>query len=146
MLCKAYAEENGLRYYDFNEKSLYEEVGYEIVNDNREDQHANIWGAEKMTQYLGKVLAEECGISSKKDEQWESTSEYYAAQVKDCELPYVEDIAVYLELLKDERYTIFIAFRDDAAVMLNEQVYKGLRSLGIGTELTERNIPRISEG
>lgn len=136
-VCQEYAAENNISYFDFNEASLYREIGYDIVNDNREDQHANITGATKITGYLGRILATQYKISPKTDEQWENTKEYYNLQVKDCNLPYVEDIYEYMELLKDDRYTVFMAVRDDASGAMNEQLVNCLYTLGLSTNLMD---------
>ncbi len=53
-----YAEENGLRYYNFLERS--EEIGIDMQTDTYDrGMHLNVSGAEKYTAYLGNILQEE---------------------------------------------------------------------------------------
>lgn len=72
-----YADENGLLYIDFNEKTLYEKINYNFSEDNADDGHGNIWGGIKITNYIGEVLKNQFGIEEKTDWQWEETKEYY---------------------------------------------------------------------
>lgn len=44
---------------DFNKASIYEECGYDFSKDNYDDDHANVYGAEKITNYLGQILKDE---------------------------------------------------------------------------------------
>lgn len=52
----AYAKENDVPFYDFNEKGLYEVVGYDFAEDNCEASHVNAKGAAKLTDFIGKLL------------------------------------------------------------------------------------------
>ncbi len=55
---KEYAESYGCEYYDFNYIDLYQEIDYNFATDNADDGHANIYGAEKITRYLGEIISE----------------------------------------------------------------------------------------
>lgn len=50
------AEENGLVFIDFNEKSLMEEIHFDPVNDYLDFSHINFYGAEKISDYLADYL------------------------------------------------------------------------------------------
>lgn len=52
----AYAEENQIVFYDFNEETLYDAVNYNFEEDNCEKSHVNENGASKITSYLGRIL------------------------------------------------------------------------------------------
>lgn len=57
-----YAEENGLTYYNFI--PLVEEMGIDFSTDTYDKGvHLNVYGAEKLTEYFGAVLAEKHGLS-----------------------------------------------------------------------------------
>ena len=53
-----YAAEHKLAFLDFNEKAVYEECNYCFAQDNSDDGHGNLWGAQKVTNYIGKFLIE----------------------------------------------------------------------------------------
>lgn len=73
----AYAEENELLFIDMNEHDIYEEIGFDAPEDLNDPAHCNIWGARKVSDYMGKVLKNIKGIEACQDEQWEDTREYY---------------------------------------------------------------------
>jgi len=57
-----YAQQNGLRYYNFLEAS--EEIGIDMQTDTYDrGMHLNVYGAEKYTDYLGGILQAEFGGS-----------------------------------------------------------------------------------
>ena len=72
-----YAVEHQILFYDFNEGEIYQEIGYQLATDNADGGHGNLWGAQKVTDYLGKILKENCGIEGKIHTDWESSRAYY---------------------------------------------------------------------
>lgn len=63
-----YAEENDLLYINFLE--LIEETGLDFSQDTYDaGLHMNLSGAEKITEYLGKVLKEECNLPDRRGEE-----------------------------------------------------------------------------
>ncbi len=76
-----YAEENGLLYINFLD--LVEETGLDFSTDTYDaGLHLNLSGAEKITRYLGKVLAEETGLPDRRGEEhlseiWEEKIDAY---------------------------------------------------------------------
>lgn len=62
-----YAQEKGLTYYNFI--PLCEDIGIDWSTDTYDSgMHLNIYGAEKLSVYFGKLLGENHGIESRKDE------------------------------------------------------------------------------
>lgn len=108
MQCQAYADEKGLTFISFNEQSVYQQMDYQIAVDNCDDGHPNIWGAVKVTDYMGKVLSEEFGLERKTQSQWEDTREDYAFIMDKCSLDHTGDIDTYLAALNHEQYTVVI--------------------------------------
>lgn len=47
---------NDVDFIDFNTKQVYEECGYDFSKDNNDDDHANKYGARKITEYIAKEL------------------------------------------------------------------------------------------
>ena len=76
-----YAEEHGLRYYNF--LNLIDEVGIDW-NEDTYDQglHLNVYGAEKLSRYFGRILSEEIGLEDHRNdpqiaEKWAKKCETY---------------------------------------------------------------------
>ena len=77
-----YAEEKDLAYYNFI--PLCEEIGIDwSVDTYDEGVHLNVYGAEKMSVYFGRILAEKHGIRDRRsdsdiNDEWnEFLNEYY---------------------------------------------------------------------
>lgn len=76
-----YANEHGLKYYNF--LSNIDEIGLDFSEDTYDGGlHLNLSGAEKMSQYMGKILSEECNIESRRGEEkleeiWKKKIELY---------------------------------------------------------------------
>ncbi|MCD8250002.1 MAG: hypothetical protein LUC60_09175 [Lachnospiraceae bacterium] len=130
-----YADSRDIEYVDYNAQSVYEETGYEFASDNHDGGHLNVWGAKKVTDYIGNVLVEEYGFTAHQDSQWEKSDAYYETVMQDCELTKVTDIYQYLELLDNDRYTIFMAVKDDVSDALDAQLLELMCSLGLSASL-----------
>lgn len=80
----SYAEEHGLAYYNFI--GMDEAIGLDWSTDTYDGGiHLNVYGAEKMSRYFGKLLAEHHGVSDLRgdetlSEAWKTISERYAAE------------------------------------------------------------------
>lgn len=62
-----YASENGLKYYNFLDVSS--EIGIDMRTDTYDmGMHLNVYGAEKYSSYLGRILQEEIGITDRRGE------------------------------------------------------------------------------
>ncbi len=60
-----YAKENGIKYY--NLLDLCGEIGIDWSADTYDmGLHLNVWGAEKLSLYFGRILAEEAGVSDRR--------------------------------------------------------------------------------
>lgn len=58
-----YAENNGLAYYNLIPAA--EEIGLDMTTDTYDaGMHLNVYGAEKTTEYFGRILAERHGLAS----------------------------------------------------------------------------------
>lgn len=78
---RAYADENSLSYYNFI--GLDEEIGLDYSTDTYDGGiHLNVYGAEKMSYYFGRILQEEHGISDLRTDdalsrEWNAIAERY---------------------------------------------------------------------
>ncbi len=81
-----YAEEHGLKYYNFLE--VTDEIGLDFSQDTYDSGlHLNLSGAEKLSKYFGRILAEDCGLKSRRGEdkletEWEEKLKSYNAEIK----------------------------------------------------------------
>jgi len=80
----SYAASNGLRYYNFIDR--IEEIGIDWNTDTYDrGVHLNVYGAEKLTDYFGKILRDEVGLSNRSSdvqlsEAWTEKLEIYYAE------------------------------------------------------------------
>ncbi len=74
-----YAEQKNLSYYNFIE--LEQEIGLDWSTDTYDaGVHLNVYGAEKLTSYFGKLLAEKHGLTDRRGE--EALSERWNEKLK----------------------------------------------------------------
>lgn len=85
----AYAKEHGLLYLNLLKDT--EKVGIDWNVDTYDrGLHLNVYGAEKLSVYFGRILQEQCGLKSRKEEAalaaaWETKCETYHARKKQLE-------------------------------------------------------------
>lgn len=135
----AYAQENDILFLDFNERSLYEALGYNYETDNADYVHGNIDGAIKITNYMGQVLQERYDVGYWEYEQWEETRGWYEDTKKDCALRYITDFGEYLGELGDERYTVFITVKGGVDGNLSDEVMDKINLLGLERDFWENS-------
>ncbi len=81
-----YAKEHELLYINLLEK--VEEIGIDWSQDTYDrGLHLNVYGAEKLSKYFGKILTEQCGVQDRRGEpeiaaQWEIKVEKYYTRKK----------------------------------------------------------------
>ena len=105
-----YAEAHGLEYIDFNEKEIYAKLGLDFATEMADGDHANLWGAMKLSDYIGSYLA---GIypdlaGHTGDADWTDTEEYYQQVVADCELERTVSLVDYINSINQPRYSVLI--------------------------------------
>lgn len=134
----AYAEEHGLAFYDFNEIKMYKFIGFsypEDMNDSstsgNKNAHANPSGAKKMTLFIGQVLSREYGLPAVWDAQYEASRKFNDSIETAFELHNEESLESYLPMLKNPRYTVWIASRGEAFEGLSETQKEALKTLGL---------------
>lgn len=134
---QSYADKNGLILIDFNEFDTYDKSGFMFIEDGNGGSHSNLWGAKKLTNYIGDLLRNEYHISGKRDVQWEETRQAYKDIQEDFALRKTTNIDEYLSLLcaNRNRYDILIAVRDDATRGLKGSTINLLKKLGLNINL-----------
>lgn len=130
-----YAKENSIDYYNMCETNVYNAIGAKLPKENVVE-HENLWGARKMSRYVGKILKETYHVEAVEDEQYETTREFYDHIIKNCELVHIENIEEYLEAIHDSSYTVFLSAYDNTSQALTETAKKRLKDLGLQQDLT----------
>lgn len=128
-----YARAHDLPYYDFNEKKVYEESGYNSVTDGL--NHPNYHGAEKVTRYLGRLLAEKYDVPGRRDDSFDRSRELYQHQIDNITLTRTTDMEEYLKLLKKDDYTLFLFAPRGYGGVVTDETAQELRDLGFTAEL-----------
>ena len=84
-----FAKENGLAYYNF--LTVTEEVGIDWQRDTYDaGLHLNVYGAEKLSHYFGKILSDEHKIPDRRNDKdinklWDDKCETYHTRKKELE-------------------------------------------------------------
>ncbi len=104
-----YAKSRNIDYYDFNESKLYNSLGYDASAHGL--SHANIWGAAKITSYMGQLFVSKYGILPKEDKSFDKSRMIYTNIIKDCELANSYNLYEYLDKLADDRYSLIVVGR-----------------------------------
>lgn len=135
-----YAEEHGINFWDFNEQTVYNACNFVFTEDMSDIAHSNIWGAEKITLFLGEILSDKLGVERGANcKLWDKTSQYYKNILHDCMLPHITDIYEYIDAIKQNRYTILISIYNDASIFLSDELTNKFRELGLAFELEEND-------
>ncbi len=80
-----FAKDHDLKYY--NLLNVTDEMGLDFSQDTYDGGlHLNLSGAEKMAHYFGKILQEDCGVTSRRGEEklekaWEEKIAAYEAEI-----------------------------------------------------------------
>ncbi len=142
------ADAYGLDFIDFNIDPYYSDINFnfsvdEVYPSDITNLHLNYYGAEKLTDYLGKYLIEECGNRDVRggDEKYafmeDELADYNQYVTFRQSLLNATDPCDYIQtVLDDGDYTIFISVKDDAAFSLTEEQRRYFESIGL-TELSE---------
>lgn len=130
---KEYADKNGITFYDFNEERLYNEIEYNVSEDFW--SHPNYKGAEKVSNYLGKELQNTYGIKPRKDDSFDESRKVYEHKIENIKLSQINDINQYLDMINNDKYTVFIWGPISYADCINDEIMKKLYALGFTTDL-----------
>ena len=157
---QAFANEQGVEFFDFNTAEVIEQMQYDFKTDNADEEHSSVWGAQKVTHRLGMYLTDpessagpaasanpadgansEIGASAvlqpHEDPQWENTRNYYEGKMRDAALMHIKDIYAYLPALADDRYSVFLSVRGDASSAADERIAEALQDLGLREDIRD---------
>ena len=108
------AKELGVKYLDFNLKSMRKVVGINFAEDGADNIHMNISGGKKVTSYIGKYLTKNFNLTNYKEKdssvtksfQWEMAT--YKTQMKNAKLLKEMNLNNYLKLINDKDYAFIV--------------------------------------
>ena len=132
----AFAEKHGIAFYNFSEKRLHDAIGAKFPEESIL-RHATPKGAVKISQFMGRLLAQNHGIEGVEDRQWAENLPFYENVLKMHELQFTDDLETYLSLLPEKDCTIFMTVKDDAYTGMPEGIKEELKRLGLYTEWNE---------
>ena len=144
----SYAEENGITYLNYCKAGMYETLHASLPEENV-TAHANVAGAIRFSDEIGRILKETYGIPSVSDEQYEKDMAAYDHVLNNDSLLKTEDFADYLTLLNDESYTVFFSVYEDAGEPMDDRTLDNWKALGLTVDLSgmyERSYTAVLSG
>ena len=132
---KKYSQAHNIRYLNMCEASQWQKINAELPRESA-NYHSNFWGAQKITNYIGTIIADDYKMPAHTDDQYEKTKDTYRHVKSTCELSHFTIPDVYLKVLYDKDFSIFIAASGDATSGLTEATRKGLSQIGLDTDFS----------
>jgi len=142
---QAIADEMGLIYLDYNEETLFDSIGLDLECDFLNANHLNTYGAVKMTQtfamwFLENMTVENpCAKDQKVSELWNAEVTQWERDESMYLLLRCVDFNLYLPLLEDDRYVVFMTTKSFSADALSEEQQQQLKELGCTCSFDEDN-------
>lgn len=141
---KRVADENGITFLDFNLKELSEEINFDYANDCEFLNHTNIFGAEKVSNYLGKYISENYQIEDKREnpeyEYLTKQVEEYSCVVENGKIVDYFDPQQYIEALKSKNLTV--VYVKNCNMNDGSEKFKGLIN-ALGFNMDKVNMPNF---
>jgi len=131
---KEYADTYGIPLYDFNEENLYHAIDYSVERYGY--YHPTYEGAEKISLYLGKVLAEEYHVGAREDASYDKSRANYEHWLKNKDLKSETNAVSYLQRLNDSDYSIFVLGPKNLGQNVDAQFKDNWMALGFETDLS----------
>lgn len=134
---QAFADEYGLEFIDFNYGPYINQLGFNEATDLSDGLHCNYYGAQKLSNWFGQYLTNECGGTDVRGESKYAFMEDELAEYKEnvedlVALTQIEDPAEYLATASENSgYTVFVTVQDDAAMALTDEQRDAFKKLGL---------------
>lgn len=139
---KRIADENDIPYLDFNLKELADEIEFDYANDCEFLNHTNIFGAEKVTNYLGKYLSEHYQFEDKRNnpeyDYLDKQAKEYSYIAENGKLVTYFNPGLYIDALKSENFTV--VYVKNCNLNDGSESYKELIST-LGFNMDKVNMP-----
>lgn len=133
----AYARDMGVDYYNLCSTKYYNEIGA-VLPEESALGHANIWGAIKISRFIGGLLQEKYEVPSVEDAQYEATREYYEKTKSRADLVRIANPSDYLNAVKNSDYAVFMIAHGNIEGALTDEVKNALAQLGLANNFSER--------
>ena len=119
---------------DMNKASLQKEMGVFLPLDQMDDKHANIYGAIKYTDYIGKYLTTHYSCTDVRTvpemQHLKEQSNLYYKMRQDGWLQNIQTLKAYCAVVAKDRYTIFAAANGESSRYLTDNDRQALYNLG----------------
>ncbi len=126
-----YASDKGIDYYNLCKTEYYNRIGAVLPHENI-IIHENVWGAIKLSKFIGDMLLNDYGLEPVMDEQYETTKPNYEHTINNANLVRITDPVEYLQNLKDQNYAVFIvAHGDSSRVLAHAPITNAMIDLGL---------------
>ena len=126
---KELCRKHGVDRVDLNEEIHYRQICKNPTVENVLN-HGNFRGNMKISAFIGKLLHDKYKVKSFKDIQFENTKFALNNIEKNYKVSDTKDIDNYLRLIKDDRYTIIVSAKDDAANNMKNSSKLLLKEIG----------------
>lgn len=130
-----YANEKGIPFYDINVKDVYDQCGFDFDEDMGNPGHVNIWGAAKITSFIGELLSEECSIEGVKDAQWDESEGCYLAELENASIQFIDNFDAFISAIRNERYIVFVSTQRGIDGFKTDQLMETMRELGLSMDI-----------
>ena len=140
---KDMADKNEIPYIDFNLKKYCDEIDFDYSSDSQTLNHLNIYGTEKVMDYLGKYISENCDVEitdKRNDEAYSFLKEKYDAYALDVmnkKIPNMFAVGEYLDALSSKDLTLCITKNSGFNGVLSEESKNQIKRIGINLPLLE---------
>lgn len=132
----------GIPFLDYNLPELRDAVEINIKTDFADGSaHLNIYGANKMSEHLGKFLVENYQLSDKRGlsdyNSWDEDYQYYLELQQAVEVAKESNLVEYLKKINNPNYIVAIAGKYDLAKKFNSDILSAMQALGLRQNLED---------
>lgn len=137
-----YAAQLGIPMINFNK--LNKEIGLDFTADYADNHHLNVYGGEKVTEYLGNYLAENYDLEDHRGQdgfdKWKNCVLRYEQEENMYRLKWETDMTAYLKRLDSDNFITAFSFAgSDNNKVMTEEHYLMFEKLGISREVLENS-------
>ncbi|MDR1600391.1 MAG: hypothetical protein LBS11_11070 [Oscillospiraceae bacterium] len=143
---QAFADENNIRYIDFNVKEAFMAADLSYPIDLWDTAHTNTFGAIKTTRFLGEVITSACSFLDRRNDP---DYAYFAAELPDYEhwvhverIQSEKNLASYLLAVTEGAdaldYSVYISVKDEASRNISQEVGEAFNKIGVTTDFADK--------
>lgn len=142
-MVQQYADVNRITFIDFNLENLREDIYFNESMDFSDDgKHVNLSGANKMSDYIGKVITDLCILEDKRGNgdyvSWNDDVNMYKRIMLDMEISNEVSVGDLFNKVKGNGYTVVLAARDESLEQF-DAIASDLSILGLSGNTTGQN-------